>query len=374
MPLEKILHVNNDNYNLGGAFILTYRLEKYLQKFGFSYDYLTMDHFVIDSANYPIPDNDKTYSANLRKNRLIGHFVLPFYVNNVLKHNDYKIIHIDTDSAWKALLYAVPAHRRGLKVIVHSHAMAIEGDSVCIKKSLEIIAKSILTKYSNRYIACSKMAAEWILPNNSLTKVDIIPNGIEMTDFYFCSEEREEYRRKYKFDKSIVIGNVGVFTKTKNQEYLVLLLDSLLRENYDVKLLLVGNKNTSYGNKIGKMVKDLGLEDKVILTGNTKHVRQFMNAMDVYIQPSLYEGFGLVSVEAQATGLLTLISESLPKETIVSNWAYSFNVSRGQDVVKRVISEYNFSVKERTRKKLNENCGLDAMAKKVSEIYKTLIE
>ena len=84
--MEKILHVNDDNHNLGGAFLITYRVEKYLRSYGFSYDYLTMDHFD-ENSKFPIPNDDKTYSANLRKNRFFGHILLPFYVNKVLKNN-----------------------------------------------------------------------------------------------------------------------------------------------------------------------------------------------------------------------------------------------------------------------------------------------
>ena len=75
----KVLHCNNDNYNLGGAFIITYRVNELLLKKGIVCDYITMDHFV-DSCNFSIPEGVKTFSANLRKNRFLGHIILPFYV------------------------------------------------------------------------------------------------------------------------------------------------------------------------------------------------------------------------------------------------------------------------------------------------------
>ena len=68
--MEKILHVNGDNYNLGGAFLITYRVEKYLRNYGYRYDYMSMDHFD-NNSKFPIPVDDTTYSANLRKNRLL---------------------------------------------------------------------------------------------------------------------------------------------------------------------------------------------------------------------------------------------------------------------------------------------------------------
>ena len=87
----KVLHANDDNVNLGGAFIITYRVEKYLRRYEYSYDYITMDHFDRDSESFPMPRDDRLYSANLRNNRLFGHILLPFFVAKIVKNNKYKI-------------------------------------------------------------------------------------------------------------------------------------------------------------------------------------------------------------------------------------------------------------------------------------------
>ena len=373
MEETKILHANDDNYNLGGAFILTYRVEKYLRKFGFSYDYITMDHFCADSEQYAIDSNDKTYSANLRKNKFIGHVLLPLYVDRILKRENYKIIHIDTDSAWKALLYAIPARKNGIQVLVHSHSTGIDGKCKGIKSFCEFGAKRILTHYCNVYVACSEDAAKWIVPPKSNINVKVIPNGIELKDFYYDSFERKEYREIYNLGKSIVLGNVGLLTENKNQEYLIEMLEYLLAKKYNVKLLLVGKDDTSYGEKLKNVVKQKGLEAEVIFTGVTSNVRQLMNAMDIYIQPSIFEGFGLVSVEAQATGLMTFVSESLPKESVICNWAQRFNLVSEKNVIERAVCGYIFDEDARANKIVDKKYGIEYMAEQEVDIYKSLM-
>lgn len=373
MAMTKILHANDDNHNLGGAFLITYRTEKYLKKYGYQYDYLSMDHFDADSK-YPINPEDKVYSANLRKNRLLGHILLPFYVNKVLKRNSYEVIHIDTDAAWKALLYAIPAKKNGLKTVVHSHAMGVEGDAKWIKHVLESFSKAILIKYTDTYIACSRNAAEWILPKNSNIAVEVITNGIDYNDFYFSLEERIDFRNRLRLDNSIVLGNVGLFSQNKNQKFLVSILETLVKKGYNVKLLLVGNDNTLYGREVRELVINRNLENKVCFVAETSNVRPFLNAMDIYVQASIYEGFGLSAVEAQATGLVTCISDGLPDECCVSDWAVKFNLKNAERQIEQIVLDSDFYEKDRANRKLNAEYSIEYMSKHIADIYNALIK
>lgn len=369
MRIQKILHANVDNKNKGGAFVLTYQAEKYLRNYGYSYDYVTMDEFVNDSKDYPIPKDVITYSARLRNNRFIGHIALPFYVNRVLKKSKYSIIHIDTDSAWKALLYAVPAKKNNVKVLVHSHSTGIDGNHLFLKKICESFSKSILKLFCDYYVACSTSAAKWIVPSGYEKNVEVIPNGIDMERFYFDIEERKKIRSDYGFGDSIVIGNVGLFSENKNQKYLVNLLDHLVANSIDAKLLLVGNNMTEYGEEVERLVHEKTLKDRVVFTGASSNVRQLMNAMDMYIQVSNFEGFGLVSVEAQATGLPTFISNTLPKEAFVSDWSFQFDVETGIELIKQYISDYDFDIRKRLNRKISKKNGIEYFAESMSIVY-----
>ena len=186
MKQIRVLHCNNDNKNMGGAYLVTRKLEPYVREIGYVFDYITMDEFVVSGHEDTDPmQGSKTFSARLRGNKLVGHIKLPLYVKKVLKENSYPIVHIDIDSAWKALLYALPAKKFGAKVLIHSHATGIDGDHKGIKGFLHIICKKIIAHYTDQYIGCSNRAIEWLCPKERLNSAELLMNGIDRREFFF---------------------------------------------------------------------------------------------------------------------------------------------------------------------------------------------
>lgn len=372
--MEKILHVNGDNYNLGGAFLITYRVEKYLRKYGFSYDYLSMDHFS-ENSKFPMPSDDKTYSANLRKNRLIGHILLPLYVNKILKNNSYRIMHIDTDSAWKALLYSIPAKKNKLKVVVHSHSTGIDGDYKIIKKIVERLSKRILPNFTDQYIACSSKALNWLVPNNCKRNVNVIFNGIDFEQFYYSKGDRESYRKKLNLGNKFIIGNIALFTKNKNQKFLIEVFKCIHQKDKNSILLLIGNYDTKYGHECIEYVKHNNMEDSVIFMGLQKNIRELLCVMDIFILPSFFEGAPLSLYEAQATGLLCFASNTLSNDAIISDWCYQLNLSDNAQIWANKILSINSNQKDsRINRKLNSRYSLNTMAVEEAKIYEKLKE
>lgn len=368
----KVLHCNNDNYNLGGAFIITYRVNELLLKKGIVCDYITMDHFV-DSCNFSIPEGVKTFSANLRKNRFLGHIILPFYVYSILKKEKYDILHIDIDSAWKALLYAIPGKICDCKIIVHSHSSGIDGDAKRIKAFIESFSKVLLLGFTSCYLACSSRAAKWIVPTRYQKKVKIIFNGIDFNKFYFSHEERRLIRNNYKWENKFVIGNVALVTENKNQEFLIELIDSLRRIKDNSILVLIGNNKTEYADYLRRLIKQKKLEDHVVFLGEIGNVRELMNAMDVYIQSSHFEGLPLVCVESQACGLDTFISKTISNEVCISEWCDSFSLDIDIDDFAARIASITSKEEIRQSRKLDKKYSLTYMAKKEVDIYNQLI-
>lgn len=372
--MEKILHVNGDNYNLGGAFLITYRVEKYLRNYGYRYDYMSMDHFDNDSK-FPIPVDDTTYSANLRKNRLFGHLLLPFYLNKILKKNNYKIIHIDTDSAWKAILYAIPAKKNKLKVIVHSHSSGVDGDMKKFKKIIEKPSKYLLYKYVDKYISCSQKAKKWIVPPKYYNEVEIVKNGIDFKNFYYSENDRNNYRSKYNLENKLVIGNVAMFTENKNQMFLIDIFN-IIKSNIDNSvLILIGKNDNEYGKKCIDYVKKLNLEGNVIFTGTSEHIREMLCAMDIFVLPSIFEGAPLSLYEAQATGLISFSSTNISNESQISHWSYQISSNAdAHNWANEILKLYKSQKLDRKLRKLDVKYSLEKMAKTESIIYNKLME
>lgn len=229
------------------------------------------------------------------------------------KHTEYKVVHkhlsslTDVESLRFATKYGIG------KRIVHIHNTK-EGGSR-LHKYLHMINQFGLEKYANRYFACSDSAALWL--SRKLYKNDkcvIINNAIECKKFEFSAESRMEIRKKHNIDDKFVVGHVGRFMPQKNHSFLVDIFVEILKLKKDSILLLVGEGVDR--EKIEEKVKRLGIEENVIFAGKVTNVNDYMNAMDVFVMPSLHEGLPVVLVEAQAAGLEMYVpTDVVPKKT-----------------------------------------------------------
>lgn len=169
---------------------------------------------------------------------------------------------------------------------------------------------SAIAKYcATDLCACCKNSAWWLWGRKD--NVQIINNAIELNKYKFSIVNRERFREKYELGDSIVIGNVARFSEEKNHEFMLEILREAKKE-YNIKLLLVG------GGKLEDEIKEkaiaYGVSDSVIFLGVRKDVAEILNAMDVFILPSKYEGFPVTLVEAQANGLPIIASDVITDE------------------------------------------------------------
>lgn len=372
--MDKVLHANDDNMTLSGAFIIAWRVEKYLRKYGFTYDYISMDDFDLrDQADFPIPKGTRTFGAKLRDNRFIGMIKLPFYVRSVVKKHKYKIIHIDADYTYKALFYAIPAKHAGLKTVVHSHTTSLAGDHQKLKYICHKIAKSILSHYTDAYIGCSKEAAQWMIPVKRQNKKMVLFNGIDLQKFVFDESERELIRKELSLEDKFVIGNVGSICERKNQLFLVDVLKKVKEKKPSAVLLLVGSGIDEYIQRVKRRANELGVGDSVILYGLTPNTVPLFNAMDVFAFPSFVEGAPLAVYEAQATGLPCIMSNTVSHDACITSWITEAPIDQGPDVWRKMLCDIDAdSINDRKKRRVDTKYGLEQMAKSLSSIYKRL--
>lgn len=374
MSSIRVLHCNNDNKNLGGAYLIEHRIEPYMRRYGYIYDYITMDEFVMTGNKEIDPMQDaKLFSAQLRKNRLVGHVCFPKFVCNILKKNKYKIVHIDIDSAWKALLYAIPAKKYGSKVIVHSHSTGIDGNYKVVKKFFHVLTKYILQFYTDLYVGCSEEANCWLAPHHILKKTIILKNGVDKEKYYYDPQLRDKCRKELKInEKDFVIGNVARINDNKNQSFLVDILREFLNKGVQAKLLLVGAFTEEAYDKLYEKILEYDICENVLFSGETNDVNYYLNAMDYFVFPSIFEGFGLSVVEAQAAGLKCLISSTVPNVVIETNLAKHKSLKDGaRSWMEFILDDFE---KDNDRKVDSENIySLNDMAKDMSRLYKEVL-
>ena len=137
----------------------------------------------------------------------------------------------------------------------------------------------------------------------------VIVNGINCERFKFNPQTRAEIRQSLNLGDSLVIGHIGHFNTQKNQERLISIFSNLLEIYPDAKLILCGS-----GETLEECKRLAEHNDQVIFLPETHSPEKLFAAMDVFVLPSLFEGLPLVGVEAQASGLPCVFSDSITCE------------------------------------------------------------
>ena len=146
----------------------------------------------------------------------------------------------------------------------------------------------------------------------------ILNNAIDCASYTYAPKHRQNARSIFSIsDSTFVIGHVGRFSPPKNHTLLIDIFASIHKQRPDSALLLVGDGELRA--QIESRVRDLGLQEHVIFTGVRSDVADLMQAMDIFVFPSLYEGLPVTMVEAQAAGLPCFISDKVPRDCVLTD-------------------------------------------------------
>lgn len=214
--------------------------------------------------------------------------------------------------------YLKYAKKYGIKHrIIHSHNSA-NMDSK-LRGILHIINKKIIKQYATDFWACQKEAGEFFYNQKIMNsnRFLIINNAIDTKKFEYNAEIRKKYRKDLKIDEKLVIGNVGRLHFQKNQIFLLEIFYEISKKHKNSVLLLVG-QGEDY-DILQKKVSEYGLEDKVMFLGVRDDVSNLMQAMDVFLFPSVFEGLGIVLIEAQSSNLMCYASKDVIPEIVEIN-------------------------------------------------------
>lgn len=237
------------------------------------------------------------------------------------EHHKYDVVHINSGPKNYYMLKAAEYYHVPIRV-AHSHNGGYQTESSW-KQWVGELLKHALIRYANVYLACSDLAGEWMFGKKLMTqgKVHIIPNGVNLDRFRFDPIVRREKRKELQVDNRLVIGNVGRFTTQKNHSFLIDVFMEISVKRPDALLVLAGTGDLQ--DEIEDKVKQCGLENKVKFLGYRSDVTELMQAMDIFLMPSLFEGFPVTAVEAQACGLPCVFSDTITaKAKLLENTIY----------------------------------------------------
>ena len=233
--------------------------------------------------------------------------------------------------------YLIAAKKAGIrKRIIHSHNSGnMEG---IIRRILHEGNRMRIGKYATDLWACSDIAARWFYRKPLLDRAVIVSNAIDVESKQFDPEKREEIRKRIGWEDKFIIGNVGRLHFQKNQTFLIDVFSKYHSMNPDSRLVMVGQGEDEA--KLKGQVKALGLRDEVLFTGVQSDVQAWLSSFDLFCLPSVFEGFGIVTLEAEANGLPVLVSEcSIPEELRINGNVRSLSLERGCEEWAQVIEE-----------------------------------
>lgn len=233
----------------------------------------------------------------------------------IFRDNGYKIVHSHLNTLSVFPLYA--AWRAKVPVrIAHNHSTAAQGEGK--KTLLKYMLRPFAKLFATHYCACSVYAGRWLFGDSFYNsgKVHLIKNAINIDKFSYNKGIRNRIRRELHLEDKFVVGHVGRFVYQKNHTFLIDIFYEVKKRKPNAILMLIGSGELE--GDIKRKVKSLGLSDWVIFLGTRADVCGLMQAMDVFVFPSNYEGLGMVAIEAQAAGLRTIVSEAVPEEARVT--------------------------------------------------------
>lgn len=201
----------------------------------------------------------------------------------------------------------------GYKVILHAHNNGLQSKGR-IYSLLHNIGKNLLKlgkyiRWTNSIISAKYMFGEKI-------KAEIIYNAIVPEKFRFNPVIREKVRKELNADNGYIIGFVGRLESQKNPLFLLNIFNEVLKKRSDAILWIAGEG--SLKKSMDEKIKTLNIENKVKFLGHRNDINQLMQGMDVFILPSLFEGLGIVLIEAQAAGLNCIASNTVAMETKIT--------------------------------------------------------
>ena len=231
-----------------------------------------------------------------------------FEIRNVIKKNNYKIVCRHSDSAFTVVDLLAAKLGGAKKSIMHSHSTTTGNVKIhnFFRKWMSFVP-------THRF-ACSKAAGRWMFGNLDYI---FVPNAIDTSEYLYHADIREEMRKEWGVETKNVYGHVGNFVYAKNHLFLLDVFKEITRKDEQAVLFLIGEGELR--EDIEDKIKELDLQDKVILTGRRKDVADFLQMFDLFLFPSVYEGLPVSMVEAQCSGVSCLISSSITDEIMLTD-------------------------------------------------------
>ncbi|WP_280770887.1 glycosyltransferase family 1 protein [Salipaludibacillus daqingensis] len=255
------------------------------------------------------------------------------WLNFFKSHQQYKIIHGHQTST--GFIYLNEAKKNGIPKRI-AHARNSNKDS-----SIKKYTTRLTRFYATDLLAVSKLAGISEFGKKFVNKgtVKIIPNAIQVNKYSFNNQMRIEKRLELGLINELAVVHIGRFESQKNHDFLLRVFKEAVRKSRNLKLFLIGNGPAI--EMVKAKIQQLGIENKVQLLGIRSDVPEILQAMDILLFPSLFEGLPGVVLEAQASGIPCVISENITDEVKITNLVKYVSLSKSPDYWADILLRYS---------------------------------
>lgn len=368
---RKVLQIGSENFGAGGRSVIAYNLTRPLTD-DFQVDFLAIGKLKNPSFHQIIEENGgqvqhvKEVSSKIKRLRS---------VYSILKKEKYDIVHINADDAIEGLFNIVLSKFSGAKIVLHAHTTSSSRGKGFVGRIKMLLARKIVNSLVDYKLACSFEAANYLYGDTVLSEVVILKNGIIINDFLFNEELRKKVRENLNIPMdAIVLGTIGRLSHEKNPEFIVNLIQTLFPKIPNFYFIWIGDgeEQTNIETMLGEEIKS----GRVLLLGKQEQPAQYLQAMDVFLLPSLYEGFGIVNIEAQTSGLPCVVSSVVPESASVNSNFYRLSLSDGVEkwsdfIISMSYKRLPYGSAEKIKK---AGFDIEDSARKLRTIYQKLVK
>ena len=242
-------------------------------------------------------------------------------VCRILEAESYDIVYLNISTAIVCIAAWAAKKKKVPRIFIHSHTSGNDCENPVkrmIFDSIHKFCRLSLYRAATEYYGCSEKAGLWMFPEKIVKsdRFQMIFNAVDLKKFTYSSAVRDDVRKELNLENKFVVGHVGNFVYQKNHYFLIDIFEELKRKCPEAVLLLLGRGERF--ETVEKRIKEKGLEDSVRLLGFRKDPDRLFQAMDFFLLPSYFEGLPTVGVEAQCTGLPSLMSDTITTEVKIT--------------------------------------------------------
>lgn len=254
--------------------------------------------------------------------RLVHPFKQYRQICKIIRQGNYDTVYLNSSTAIECIGAVAAKHCHVEKRIIHSHASGNDcGNRLkrMVYNFIHRICRLFLYRMGTEFYACSRNAGLWMFPKKIVdsSRFHVLLSGIDEKQYEYMPEIREEMRDELNIKDKFVVGHIGTFTYVKNHQFLLKIFAEIKKQCPQAVLMLVGDGETK--EYIRALAEQAGIGENVLFLGWRNDTAKLVQAMDVFILPSHFEGLSIVSLEAQRAKVPCIVSTGVPEEIKISN-------------------------------------------------------